>query len=62
MTEHRVVIERTGDIMLRWSVRIDNTSVGWATTRWGAIRLAKRKLRALDTEAEVYMVKDGNDD
>jgi hypothetical protein len=57
MSDHRVVIMRNPDPFLRWEIIIDNSTVDFACSHWGAIRVAKRALRAMDMEPEVYLVR-----
>jgi len=58
MSEHRVVITRTPDAMLtRWQVAVDNSTINYTHTHWGALRVARRALRTMDMEPEVYLVR-----
>lgn len=59
MSSHTVTIQRTDARLLdRWEAWVDGRIVTWTVTRFGAIRAAKRRLRALDRGVEVYMVPD----
>jgi len=57
MSEHRVVITRDSDPVLRWKVSIDNGVVDFTFSHWGAIRAAKRALRVMGMKPEVYLVR-----